>query len=142
MIDYNFASYKQSIQLKILGFDWDCLGYYVVGQEKNLFYKMNKYNSRPNYKVSAPLYSQAFSWFRSIHGIQYEILPFFQDEKLFGYNFVVYETQKERIEYEIDELSSPIHCDYKTYEEAENACLIRCISLIDEESHEKVSKYL
>lgn len=69
-------------------------------------------------------------WLREVHDIQIEIISFYQDNIVFGYNYCMYKTQIERIEYELNELSKPIHCDYNIYEEALEEGLTQSLKLI------------
>jgi len=69
-----FVPYQQALELKELGFDEPCLAYYnvnneltftsIVSQNTNSFWLAN-----PNNITSAPLYQQAFRWFREKYGI-------------------------------------------------------------------------
>jgi len=57
-----FIPYEQALQLKELGFNEQCFGYYV-GNE--LITSINEIlNSTDLLIISAPLYQQAFGWFR------------------------------------------------------------------------------
>lgn len=66
-----FVPYDEALALKELGFDKPCFTYYG-GHSKKLFYmsKISEFeydvytNSKNNDEVSAPLYQQAFKWFR------------------------------------------------------------------------------
>jgi hypothetical protein len=73
-----FIPYEQALALKELGFDEPCFGYYGV---ENEFVLDNMKNTSPNYSrrgfTSAPLYSQAFRWFREKYDLreQYGAFP-------------------------------------------------------------------
>ena len=65
-----FIPYEQALELKELGFDERCFGFYNPRHEisKEPLYEhtggtFDNYN-RTDYLVSAPLYQQAFRWFR------------------------------------------------------------------------------
>ncbi len=109
-----FVSYEQSLTLKELGFDEPCIKYYwtdgmfVKGYEEPF-----NYNKRDNV-ISAPLYQQAFRWFREKHGLYSIIHCPTKKTAVFtitGFDvLIVYSMQK-----------------LKTYEEAESACLDKLI---------------
>jgi hypothetical protein len=62
-----FIPYEQALELKELGFDEQCFGYYV-GNE--LITSINDiFNTTEILIISAPLYRQAFRWFREKHGL-------------------------------------------------------------------------
>ena len=107
-----------------------------LANEKGFFewtqHRYNKkglFNESKSWSISAPTQSLLQKWLREVHNLHIEILPFFQDS-LFGYNVCVYKTQRERIEYELNEINNPIHCDYKTYEEALEEGLQEALKLI------------
>ena len=70
-----FILYEQALELKELGFDERCFGFYNPRHEisKEPLYEhtggtFDNYN-RTDYLVSAPLYQQAFRWFREKYGL-------------------------------------------------------------------------
>ena len=69
-----FVKYEQALALKELGFDEPCIGYYDEGG--NLYTEMVEV-------LKAPLYQQAFRWFRENHGLYNEMLV--DDDKTFGF---------------------------------------------------------
>jgi hypothetical protein len=115
-----FIPYEQALALKKLGFDESCLGYYDIeglkvsydrylnSENKNSLFPHPSITNNP--KISAPLYQQAFRWFREECGLRY-----FIEYDNGHYNAVV-------------QSSLVYHCD--THEEAELACLNRLIILI------------
>ena len=123
-----FVPYKQAEQLKELGFDEDCLGYY---EDSKLQISQVEYiELDDNFYVLAPLYQQTFDWFREKYKLMIAInvssagyyLSFFKNEK-FQYYFevkIVEESYLRMKEY------------YITYQEAQLACLDKLISLVKE----------
>jgi hypothetical protein len=110
-----FIPYQEALELKELGFNETCFGKYdVYGVfDHKLFY--HNHDVETEYVgCSAPLYQQAFRWFR---------------EK---YRKVDYP------EFDYDEQKWHCHSDYKgyvlfnTYEEAELACLEKLIEIVKE----------
>ena len=120
-----FIQYEQALALKELGFDEPCLMYYD--------YSWRLVESGV-YKYKAPLYQQAFRWFREEHGICSWI------ERLYTENSVAY--YKTNQEYKED-ASSKMHNliislkEYNTYEKAELACLVKLIKRLKVKLHEK-----
>jgi len=57
-----FVPYEQALELKELGFDEPCIMTYLNGElDKELFLF--------NHSILAPLYQQAFRWFREKHNL-------------------------------------------------------------------------
>ena len=65
-----FVPYDCALALKELGFDEPCCGYFRKDSKKLFlcdFEINNDFIRIHNYKVIAPLYQQAFRWFREKH---------------------------------------------------------------------------
>ena len=137
-ITEQFVPYKQAKELQELGFDEECFGFYqndeslaIVLDEKDIQHFTNKKALKnKTYQCIAPLYSQAFDWFREKYKLMISInvssagyyLSFFKDEK-FEYYFQVQigkEPYLRMKEY------------YITYQEAQLACLDKLIDLVKE----------
>jgi hypothetical protein len=109
-MENEFIPYEQALALKELGFDEPCFGYY--------FNKQLSFGARTSYGevVEAPLYQQAFRWFRKEHNLKFHI--------------------KEDVWNNWCSLKMIRHDDYisigeyKTYEEAELACLNKLIEIV------------
>lgn len=104
-----FVGYTQALALKELGFDEPCFGYYDEGG--NLYTEMVEV-------LKAPLYQQAFRWFREKHDLEHEILYDLGNDltnKVYLYSIYVTDNRSE---------------EYKTYEEAESACLDKLIEIV------------
>jgi hypothetical protein len=75
-----FIPYEQALALKELGFDKPCFGYYNVSNQELIEDLSNNRTGNDDSRwASAPLYQQAFRWFREkydlghmINGIEYE----------------------------------------------------------------------
>lgn len=108
-----FVTYEQALELKELGFDEPCFGFYTV--KKNLGWNSHclepyNINDPKTYGyLSAPLKSQFFKWIRDKYNIHYTI------------------SVREGIWY----FEGWSLKEYKTYEEAENACINHCIKIIE-----------
>jgi hypothetical protein len=122
----NFCSYEQALALKELGFDEPCLAYYEVSDKlkdnvRLKYIEHEEFNpaKQPfNNDCLAPLYQQAFRWFREKYNIKGHI---------------------EAVEY-LDGTPDTYHwsifnkCnsgyDQLTYEEAELECLKKLIEIV------------
>ncbi len=117
-----FVTYEQALALKELGFDEESFGHYRT-YGKNLFYATPIARNLPaRYRViNAPLYQQAFRWFREKHGLIYSI----------GHM-----GHSNTWAYEIINISmpGPNYGYAQTYEEAEQACLEKLIEIVKEKT--------
>jgi hypothetical protein len=119
-MENQFVSYEKAIELKELGFDNPCFGYY--GENQKLIWKSgyapwtnSERNLVDNHFTAAPLKQQAFRWFRDEHNLKFHIR---QD----NWNnwcsvWILISNEHERVR------------GYSTYEEAEDACLDRLIQI-------------
>jgi hypothetical protein len=136
-MDKEFIPYEQALALKELGFDEPCLAWYPV-HEVLLFMGMKLGSTTPDFVTQnspwirsekiktciAPTFSQAFGWFREEYGLF--VSP----------NVISYENAPYLWFFEINSTVLPFGTDlgetddYKTYEEAEQACLIKLIEIV------------
>jgi hypothetical protein len=119
-----FIPYEQALALKKLGFDEPCIAIYSNANPKTGYYTLKKYRlklikqaSQKDKGVKAPLYQQAFRWFRDEHGMSGSI----QIEHD-AYQWSIFE------EGETSGLASD-NWDGTDYEEAELACLEKLIEM-------------
>ena len=127
-----FIPYEQALELKELGFDSVCFGFYNPRHEigdlrANPLYEhsggcFDNYN-RTDYLVSAPLYQQAFRWFREKHNLKGGIL-YIGGLKPETTWWDIYVVGHYNIEYNEMEMK------YQPYEEAELACLKKLIEIV------------
>jgi hypothetical protein len=123
-----FIPYQQALELKELGFDEPCLGHYW----ENLFYFETTFNhpsTMPNSPESclAPTFSQAFRWFREKQYYSEITTECTQADGSIGFSWRIWKP------WLIEEWSPENGNDewsYKTYEEAELACLNRLIEIV------------
>ena len=120
-----FIPYQQALALKELGFDEPCLFHTLKGEIN--FY--NPFSLEYNIGVSAILCQQAFRWFREKHKQDSLVVPSGDSTgKTNGYYYeIVFDFSKENIESE----------SFKTYEEAESACLDKLIEIFKTKTNEK-----
>ena len=108
----DFVTYEQALELAKLNFNEKCFGYY--GLENELYIEiscnLDSNLTRRNF-IAAPTFSQAFRWFR---------------EKGYYFEIVTIEVNKE---YELSTLNE-LKNGFKTYEEAELACLQKLIEIV------------
>ena len=102
-MEKEFVPYELAVKLKKLGFDEECLSYY--------FNKQLSFGSKTAYGevVEAPLYQQAFRWFREKYNLHFPIAV--------SDGFWFFERWRIGV--------------YKTYEEAELACLTKLIEIVE-----------
>ena len=112
-----FVTYALALDLKELGFDEDCLSNYYKDNSDRGKLQFTEYNDR--YFIKAPLYQQAFRWFRE----KYKELKFFIKEEDF---------REGLYEYDIKDVLGV--SGFKTYEEAELECLKKLIEIVKEKN--------
>jgi hypothetical protein len=108
-----FIPYEQALALKELGFDEPCLMYYD--------YSWTLVESGV-YECKAPLYQQAFRWFREKYQLHSTITSISQ------------ESWQWHIQKPGQQLGKLYDEDYYTYEEAELACLEKLIEIVESKS--------
>jgi hypothetical protein len=110
-----FVTYIQAVDLKELGFDERCFTrYYESGKlADSLSYLHHNYFGQ----VNAPLYQQAFRWFRDKHQLQHEIVYDMSDDLINKvYVYTIFGTDRSE--------------EYKTYEDAEEGCINELIKIV------------
>ena len=124
-----FCPYELALELKELGFDEISLFCYDTVHEGNplshcphllLNSQLEGFENEP---ISAPLYQQAFRWFREKYGLHYIICKNIQMDG-YGYREVILIPYMEENENTI----------FKTYEEAEVECLVKLIEIAKEQN--------
>ncbi len=123
-MDKEFIPYEQSLELKELGFDEVCMGGYDL--EDNSLYigyiSDDGIQYNPEYYTPAPLYQQAFRWFREKYGYNCFVVTSIIDGRYFYFR----ENIKDRREDSEPELTTK----FDTYEEAELDCLKKLIQIL------------
>ena len=117
-----FCPYEQALSLKELGFDEPCFGCY---DEKAVFgltvmsIKQYYTNSKEDtWNCAAPLYQQAFRWFREKYGLYSWVTMELGNKSTFCWVLSGEHTSTQYAAY------------FHTYEEAELACLNKLIEIV------------
>ena len=112
-----FIPYEQALELKKLGFNEECLGYYNIDPSLNHVYFNLIRPFQHEWCLSAPLYQQSFRWFRE-KGYRFTLSSDYENGIYF---FDVWKNNQ--FMFETDYI-------YNTYEEAELACLKKLIEIV------------
>jgi hypothetical protein len=122
-MEKDFVTYEQALVLKELGFDEPCIGWYnpQVNYKEvttDRYWAFHLTGDWENFKP-APLYQQAFRWFREKYGLSGLIEIGTQEFSYQVFNYVGNsQLGTEPLKYN------------GTYEEAEQACLDKLIEII------------
>ena len=125
-----FIPYEQALELKELGFDENCFASYTydrhsegamvfdIKEQNGLRWSANTNEGCKQYKepCTAPLYQQAFRWFREKYNLDH-----FVQHHIDGLNQTYFSMARE---------STWIVTNHETYEEAELACLKKLIEIV------------
>ena len=131
-MEKEFVPFELAVKLKTLGFNEPCFGYYLKDGEwqpasysyNGTVYPSNK-DLLPSW-VSAPLYQQAFRWFRKNYSLHADIGEESDwEENNESWSFDIYK-------YKLGNNDAMIsNCEtFNTYEEAELECLIKLIEIV------------
>jgi hypothetical protein len=130
-MEKEFVEYAEALELKALGFDEPCFAvYYNTKEFKTYTGAWVKFNSKFDGRgvISAPLYQQAFRWFREKYGLQHKPWSGKISTVFYGYDILNIEEQEFVIN---NSENGGGDCDYDTYEEAELECLKKLIELVN-----------
>jgi hypothetical protein len=122
-----FVPYELALELKQIGFDKPCLSYFSAYQQLNL---CGFENMSDRGFVSAPTYSQCFRWFREKYKLHGE--PMLIKGNLFTWEcYEIADSEMIGVR-RISSCTPTSEIEFQTYEEAEQACLIRLIEIVKE----------
>ena len=132
-MEREFVSYEVALELKDLGFDEPCFAFYGLSRDDYKTIRLSIFqNLKTDYlpdihhldvTCDAPLYQQAFRFFREKYGLHYIICKNIQMDG-YGYREVILIPYMEENENTI----------FKTYEEAEVECLVKLIEIAKEQN--------
>ena len=121
----DFVPYEQSLVLRELGFDEPCFGFWSSKDNYRRFINdsstnkdlVNMFGEEAKKAPTAPLYQQAFRWFREKYNIIHKISN-------------VHHPYIDKIQYSYNLDDSLPKTLFNTYEEAELACLNKLIEIV------------
>jgi hypothetical protein len=119
-----FIPYEQALELKELGFDWWCLALYPHTYDEEIKQSLEFVSGitskikfeQSQFQTLAPLYQQAFRWFREKHNSDH-----FVQHHIDGLNQTYFSMTRK---------STWDVTSHETYEEAELACLKKLIEIV------------
>jgi len=121
-MENEFIPYMEALALKELGFDEPCIGVYY-GDEDDIQFVLNvretQYYAQKGYKngILVPTWQSAFRWFREKYGLCH-FINFSGDGFCSGWE------DKGFNEHAFE--------NFKTYEEAELACITKLIEIVEQ----------
>ena len=120
-MEKEFVPYELSLELKELGFDEPCFGWYDAGNPLHVNYDRtdNSCGWLNGLHCAAPTYSQAFRFFREKHNISHSIEKDWEDGVLLGYEYMIEEVE-----------GLTLSKTFNTYEEVELVCLKKIIEIV------------
>jgi hypothetical protein len=120
-MEKEFVPYEESLELKELGFDEPCLGVYYESKTFYIYTKSkgvkNSDKTSQSWVFTAPLYQQAFKFFR-----EKKIQSTIQEYDFNNYMYLI----DDGINRDIEVMG------YNSYEEAEIECLKKLIEIVKE----------
>ena len=122
-----FVPYKQALKLKQLGFDEPCLSYY---EGESFSHHLATTEGGDDYIIPAPLYQQAFRWFRDKKISDSCVCRYQSRDGGVYYYYVI------NHDFGIEE-TKHFQEGFYSYEEAELACLDKLIEIVESKSEEK-----
>ena len=127
-MEKEFIPYEQALELKELGFDEPCMAFYELNNREAMVVGVSqRYNDPSLLTITdfcAPLYQQSFRWFREKHNINCYIETKSLTIGGSTYDYTIIADEEE----EWDDGKR-----WRTYEEAELACLKKLIEIVKNE---------
>ena len=130
-----FVPYEQALALKELGFNQKCLGQFNIHQGNKWLFNIDL-SGEGQYSLTtsaciAPLYEQAFKFFREKYKLYQYIEPVIVDEtdSSIKYDFIILDDSDDTEEYD--------NIPYNTFEEAELECLNKLIEIVKTKKYAK-----
>ena len=136
-MEKEFLPYDLALRLKALGFDEPCLyGYDTFGTVISTSAKWENWNKSLQL-TSAPLYHQAFRWFREKYGFdssfEDDIVEDDSNEEIQMWDFFIFKTKQKSDNKVMTFCSNNFDTYIESYsrEEAELACLKKIIEIVE-----------
>jgi hypothetical protein len=128
-----FIPYTLALEMKQLGFDEECIASYRGGKlipvrqtSFNIFKTFsNKIFRNSEIDITAPLYQQAFRWFKENYRLDSYVKYLYKSKIKVGYYYGIDEYEGVQFQMEFDDY-------FETHEEAELECLIKLIKIVKE----------
>jgi len=133
-MEKEFVPYELALRLKELGFNEPCFGRWWFRadmhklNEEELEILRSNYFELPEHYILAPLFQQAFRWFREKHSLQHEVY-YLDDLIKNGYKITDALTNTELTEFQYKDNYFELR-GYE-FEEAELDCLKKLIEIIE-----------
>ena len=132
-MEKEFTPYEQALALKELGFDEPCLGkFYYTQLEIGGNWSNSDFKEDPDVFISAPLYQQAFRWFREKYELSC-IIELTDNSRHYYYDFTISDSKnRDYNDEDCFDSCKRIYDDGKfgKYEEAELECLKKLIEIV------------
>ena len=113
-MEKEFVPYDIALAMKELGFNEPCFGFYNTSTKVTVSRLYTNEKGLGENEAVAPLYQQAFRWFREKHGLYHQIGWFGGDEYLCAIS------------------PSSYTAEFETYQKAQDACLRKLIEIVKE----------
>ena len=120
-----FVPYDIALAMKELGFNQRCFRCFDNEDHSKMHKSKRGYKGQYDY-VLAPLYQQAFRWFREEYKLFSEVNLTTKQENVESFEFFVLNVNEPLFESD----------DYTVYEEAELACLKKLIEIVNQNKDE------
>jgi hypothetical protein len=133
-----FVPYELALRMKQLGFDEPCFMYWWKGENDYILADLIDDEAR-TIDFKAPLFQQAFRWFREKYNLRGSIMDFIDDEIGIEWDYEIAKIgtdldenghYKPLVDYSIDDEDRK----FNTYEEAELDCLEKLIEIVESKS--------
>jgi hypothetical protein len=127
-----FVPFELAVKLKQIGFDEPCIKFYW---EDGMFFRgyQEAFNHNKYDTISAPLFQQAFRWFREKYDLHSLIGIYPNTKEWYSSYQDLNWSGKETLDFNKTEDRS---IRFETYEEAEIACLDKLIEIVETKKQE------
>ena len=128
-MEKEFVPYELALRLNELGFDEKCIMHWWKG--KLSYYQMGDFS--PTH-TSAPIYSQAFRWFREKYGLYswIQLHNGYINDSFYSELPITFSIMDRKTGNKYYERDIPHNYLYKTNEEAELECLKKLIEIVEQ----------
>lgn len=125
-MEKEFVPYELAVKLKAIGFNEPCFGLYAPPSKTVFLHHYGLLTAKE--QVLAPLWQQAFRWFREEHGLQHDItLSVDDNNQLGGFYIVIHKLDP--LWNEDQSIDLEVHTTDR--QEAELACLDKLIEIVE-----------